>query len=527
MTDTNPMNPELQLLIQQLELSRTRNQAALARHAKGSPIQIPGIGRVVSAAYEQLRKAAEYAEEHMLLQRAIHRFLLRNLSFHQPRQPQHLGEELLLELTHAGYLRNNTYGESVAEAVDLLVAEHYGQTYWRLRGAGIAREKSTEWALDILSVAIEELLQPHYQRNAIAAYAHYHYLRRLPKVSFLREPGDEANYDICLYVGIHKALFKSDRAAVRFDLINLYRQTTTDLPAFVNLNKNIDDLYMARLTQRLQRSVNRYGASIRVLNSLADDHPDLPGLLADRTNFMATYKKQIQSEYHQLKRRIDKGLAKSIAFVFITKILIGLSIEIPYDLLVTGIVAYLPLGVNLLFPPLYMASVRFGLHMPNKANAQALYDYMEHALYMPNADTTQRLRVSVKTAAGPAKFLYSLLFFLPLAVMSYVLSLLHFSVLQGIIFFIFLSTVSFLGFRLVYMIRELQLVNEQPGILGTLRDFFYLPFIIVGQWVSRKYAKLNVITYLLDIAIELPLKTFLRLLRQWTQFLNEKHDELL
>jgi hypothetical protein len=111
--------------------------------------------------------------------------------------------------------------------------------------------------------------------------------------------------------------------------------------------------------------------------------------------------------------------------------------------------------------------------------------------------------------------------------MSYILSLLHFSVLQGIIFFIFLSTVSFLGFRLVYMIRELQLVNEQPGILGTLRDFFYLPFIIVGQWVSRKYAKLNVITYLLDIAIELPLKTFLRLLRQWTQFLNEKHDELL
>jgi hypothetical protein len=30
----------------------------------------------------------------------------------------------------------------------------------------------------------------------------------------------------------------------------------------------------------------------------------------------------------------------------------------------------------------------------------------------------------------------------------------------------------------------------------------------------------------LDVAIELPLKTVLRLLRQWIRFLDEKHEEL-
>ncbi|HSX17550.1 MAG TPA: hypothetical protein VLH86_05630 [Patescibacteria group bacterium] len=526
MVEDAQLSPELRLLQQQLQVARTRNEAVLAKQREGSTIQIPGIGRAVSAAYEQLRKAAEYAEDHVLLQRAIHRFLYRSLPFSQKRERTGVGEELLLELTHAGYLRNSTYSESLAESINLLVTVHHAQNYWRLREAHVSRDTAIEWTLEILSVAIEELLQPHYQRNAIATYAQYHYLQRLPKVSFLQDPTDDAQYDICLYVAIHKALFRSDLAAVRFDLLNLNQQSVTDLQDFISLNKNIDRLYTARLTQRIQRSVHRYGASLRVLRNLADTRPDLPELLLDQAGFMHAYKKQIDDDYQQLKRRINKGLVKSIAFVFITKMLIGLSIEIPYDLLVTGVVAYVPLGVNLLFPPLYMASLRLGLHTPNQANAQAVYDYMEHALYQPQ-DTMQRLRVSLKTAPATAKVLYTILFLVPLGVMVNGLILLDFNILQGIIFFIFLSTVSFLGFRLAYMIRELQLVSEQPSVLSTLRDFFYLPFIMVGQWVSRKYAKLNIVAYLLDIAVELPLKTFLRLLRQWTQFLSDKQDELL
>jgi hypothetical protein len=38
---------------------------------------------------------------------------------------------------------------------------------------------------------------------------------------------------------------------------------------------------------------------------------------------------------------------------------------------------------------------------------------------------------------------------------------------------------------------------------------------------------MNIIAQLLDIVIELPLKTVLRLLRQWSAFLNSKKDELL
>jgi len=527
MNPSSAENPELALLKKQLDIARSLNEAALARHREGTPLHIPGTGRKVSAAYEQLRKAAEYTEEHLLLQKAIRRFLYRSLSFHQSREPKGIGEELVVELTHAGYLRNSSYSDKTATVIHELIDAHYLTTFWQLREARVSRETAIEWVLDILSVAIEELLQPHYQLNAIASYAHYHYTQRLPKAAFLKEKNDEANYDTCLYIAVHKALFASDRAAVRYVLLSIHAQSTGELQAFINLNRAIDELYVSRLTQHIQRTIDRYGAPIRVLYSMAIVRPDMPELMAKPAEFLQAYNQQIHEDHRQLKTRINRGMKRSIAFVFITKVLIGLAVEIPYDLIVTGAVVILPLVINLLFPPLYMSSLRLSMHMPTSKAAESLYDYIRRALFEPRADAMQHLRVRTKVTPAPAKFAYAILFFVPIAVAVYVLMLLNFNIVQGIIFFVFFSTVSFLGFRLSHMIRQLELASEEQNIFFALRDFFYFPFIMVGQWISRKYAKVNIIAYILDIAIELPLKTLLRLMRQWTRFLNEKHDELM
>ena len=76
------------------------------------------------------------------------------------------------------------------------------------------------------------------------------------------------------------------------------------------------------------------------------------------------------------------------------------------------------------------------------------------------------------------------------------------------------------------MIQELEIITTKQGVVAVLRDFFYTPFILVGSWLSDKYARMNFATLILDMAIELPLKTFLRLSRQWTRFLSEKRDQI-
>ena len=76
------------------------------------------------------------------------------------------------------------------------------------------------------------------------------------------------------------------------------------------------------------------------------------------------------------------------------------------------------------------------------------------------------------------------------------------------------------------MIREIEAVDAQQNGVTLLRDFLYMPFVVVGRWISEKYAKVNVVALTLDMVIELPLKTVLRLLQQWGAFISNKKDEL-
>lgn len=522
MTEYKP-NALLQLLREQLLNARAYDQAARNLHREGTPIEIPASGKIISTAYEQLRNAAEYAEEHLLLQRAIRRYYNRTL-FMTRTNTNELGHELIVELMQSGYLRTAEFGTHTATQISHLAAQ-YIETYHHLRQSHVSRDDAMDWVLSILSVETDNILNPHYRLPALAYVMHQHFLAIFPRQAFVTSHEEDLQYEISLYVAIHQALFKSDIAIVRHDLMRLYKQRPDQLHEFITFNRTVNDLYLSKLTHQLKRAVSKQGAALRVLKSLTESRQDVPELLEDGTKFSDAYKHQISNEYGAVSGRVQRGIVKSIIFILITKVLIGLGVEVPYDLLTVGTVDLLPLVINLATPPLYMASLRLWLHAPTTANGQALQDYIHRAFY---SDQHPALTIGdpKRRYSAFAKFLYTILFFVPFGLTVYALKLAHFNILQMIIFFVFLSTASFLGYRLSNMIRELEIQTHRSGLFSTLRDFFYLPFILFGQWLSGKYAKLNVVGYFLDIAIELPLKTVLRLNRQWLNFLNEKRDEL-
>ena len=139
------------------------------------------------------------------------------------------------------------------------------------------------------------------------------------------------------------------------------------------------------------------------------------------------------------------------------------------------------------------------------------------------------MKISIRQQKASTGFsiAYGILFILAFVGLSYILYLLKFNIVQGIIFVIFLSTASFLVFRMSAQIREIEAVTQNKPISSVLRDIIYLPFIYVGQQISSKYAKMNIIAMTLDMLIEMPLKSVLRIFRQWATFLNNKRDDLL
>ncbi|MEI7917824.1 MAG: hypothetical protein WCH58_00380 [Candidatus Saccharibacteria bacterium] len=507
------------------------NQLASAKDVKvtehiGQYINIAGVGREVSVAYEQLRNAAEYTQEHLLIQKAIRRFYVRNLSF----QNNHLSsrsvaEELIIELIQSGYVENNTLPVEIIDDLGAVIQKHY-DNFWKLKVSGIKPGLDQDWTLDLLSVASEKFVTDNIVQGIFAQFTYRHYLAILNKDSFIVDKSEEANFEASLYVAIYKSLFKTDLSSVRFEMQKLYNVSDESINDYAQFHQNIDTIYASELTDKITRYIDKYGAPLRVLKNMVQENENIVDLLSNSDRFYSAYSVQIEREYNQSKSKLNRGLVKSIVFLLITKSLIGVGIEVPYDMYTVHRVDYLPLVINLLTPVVYIALLRLGLKMPGKDNTRAMQQYAENMLY---GDQTQvNLYPIVKKHSYPIgfKIAYALMFLIVFWLATDLLMKAGFNIVQGGIFFIFFATANFLGFRLSRIVRELELITAKSGFLATIRDFIYMPFILLGQWLSDKYSKINIVALVLDTIIELPLKTVLRLIRQWTDFINEKKDQI-
>lgn len=486
-----------------------------------SRIDVPTSGKLVASAYEQLRNAAEYSEEHLLLQRAIKRFYRRN-SLVLRRSTKGLSQELITELILAGYLHNGSVGVSAAKEFDAIV-EGYLAALEAFKKQGVGAETATKWVMACLATDIENRLRPHTRSRAFMAVAFQHFLRAIDRDQF-RKTEDFIDFELCLYIAIHQAILKSDIDIVRADIRSMYGVEPQQTDAFMRLNQQIDRLFASSLTAELRRLVGANGAPFRILKAMISSRTDLPELLGDRARFLDAFRWQISQEYSSLERRLDTALIKSIVFIFITKMLIGIGLEIPYDLIVHGYIAWLPLIVNLVAPPLYMALLRFSVSMPRKSHAEELTYAIDGSLY--GAESKMLVYRPKRTIGYGRQLVYTVLFGVPIALMFVSLYALHFNWLQMVIFFVFFSTASSLAFRLNGQARELEMSHRSSGLLASIRDFTQMPFIVMGQWLSGKYQQFNFISRLLDLIIELPLKVVLKLVRQWIRFFDEQREQL-
>lgn len=510
-----------ELLKAQLAAALERDKDNRLQMEEGMPVEVPSAGAAVSSAYEQLRKAAEYSEEHLLLERAIKRFYKRNL-FITNRRTDRFGRELTAELVQAGYVPSDRIASSGVAWLDSLTGQ-YITTYEQLRQNNIKREVAVEWILALLSAHAEALINPHNRSRAFIVVCYQYFLHSIDRDHFADKP-DSQSYELCLYIAAHQALLKSDKDMVRYDLYTTYDIAKADIQTFCQFNDQVDRLFSSELTVELRRIIGKAGAPFRVLKGLIDDRSDVISLLDDREKFMEAYQSQIVYEYSRADRRLNQGLVKSIVFIVITKTLIGLGIEIPYDLLMYGAIMWLPLIVNLVFPPIYMTGLRLSILKPSLANTKVLMASMERALF---TDGAAQIHIPKRrNISSFRRVVYLVLFSIPVALSVVILHLLHFNIVQMLIFYIFFSTASSLGFRLSMIVRELEQSRPSTGFLDSIMEFFYLPFIISGQWLSRKYSQINIVARFLDVAIELPLKALLRLVRQWIRFLDERRDDL-
>lgn len=494
------------------------HQAEVAKKERDTELfHVIGAGGTISFVYEQVRNAAENTEDHLLMQRAIRRFYKRIFMTDESSRLEATGEELITELTLSGYLPNDSVPTEKVRSISAL-AHRYFQAYIALERRGGERQQA--WSVDVLSIEIDQLLRGRQSRDAFEQFIFDHF-RTTVHESIVAEGKD---FEPLLFVAIHRSLLKSNDAIIRWSLLRRYGRSPEQLDDYEQTNEYIDSLLVPKRIKKLSHLISREGAVFRVLASMVLEQDGAINDIDQPQKFLPAFEASVIEAYQKVESRIDRGVIRSIIFLIITKSLIGLAIEVPYDIVAHGHIAWLVLVVNLLVPPLYMLLLRLTLQLPDEANTAALVAKADKILY---GEPAKQPAVRKSTQYNVAfNVVYGLIIIGMFSLVTWGLVSIGFMLVHLIIFLVFFSTASFLGFRLSRMIRELEAVESRQTTVAMVRDFIYLPFVVVGRKISESYAKINIVSLVLDMFIELPLKSVLRLVRQWGAFISSKKDEL-
>jgi hypothetical protein len=492
---------------------------------KGPKVHVPEITSGAYFLYEQMRNAVEYRERHLFLRGAIERFLLREL---RPGQTGGIGMELVEELTKTRYLPNDSVAEDTIEYLDY-IAQRYATLQHLASGNPAEREAVATAIVQLMSVELERALHPNPHEAAIVEFTY---------ASFIEHANIAKEDHLGLYAAVHKALVKSDLATIRYGVFSRAfprwleddAQLATAGARFMELNEQLADQMQGSRPHRIFRLVRRHIAPYLILRELIKTSNEGLEELASRSSVLMEKARSVaEMQYQVVSARLKRSVIQAVIFLFFTKMVLGMVIEVPYELFMYGTVHYLPLSINLLFPPLYMAMVGMTIKVPGQRNTTKILSDLKAIVY----EGEQPLRYTLRTRGRASKigktfnFFYGATSLLTLVGMTFLLYAIGFSLVSAVIFFAFLSTVSFFAYRISNSVREYAVLDENPGFLANLTDFLLTPFIRAGQWLSERYSRINIFTAILDIIIETPFKTLLRIIEQWNAFLRDKRDDVL
>lgn len=489
--------------------------------------------------YEKLRNAVDYQEEHLLRKNTIRRIIARKFNIPIP-STEKISISLIRELSRARYLNKTEYGKSVVEKIEEIIDKY---AVFRKEIFSHSPDKKTlqknKMVLDIISCELEEVLVNHDKEEALAGCM-VSVMKRRYKTQIDVE---EIIKDLHIYVAVHRTLLKSDLAIIRYQFIKrrfpawFNLKTEKEILAvyekFFEINKEIEAIIFDPIVDKLQKTVRKKTAPFYILGEVIKHNLQTARVTFSDVSAMKNLVEDIcQEHYAKTGSKLRRSVTQSIIYIFFTKMVLGVLLELPYDLLTLGYIHYLPLGINLLFPPSFMFLVTSGVKVPDWQNTEKILVEIKNIIYQENK-VKEDISYSLKTGVSRSKtktifltLLYLLTFVLTFGVIIWILSTLKFNLISGILFFFFLSIVSFFAFRIRQNTRELFVLEEKEGLGAMIADFFFMPFLRIGRWLSLKFAGVNIFLIFLDFIIEAPFKTVLEVVEDWVVFMKEKKEEL-
>lgn len=488
---------------------------------------------VVAVLYEKIRNAVEFRAEHLVRRASIERILKRRVLLNGG--SSNIAENLVVELLWARYIDSSLIDANKIAEIQSIIERYLKVKHELFQSKNEYEGVAWDTVIGIASSEIEETIVSATKRNALINF--FYYAVR-PKIQI---PNTDEQYgNIQTYIAIERSFAQADEAIIMHHILkmvlpNWFTQNPSHaaLVEFVQSVKSTQSNLSDRIGDRLSVYIRKQMPPFLLLR---DFFFDVDGKCREIIDKPEEFEKKLAElathHYQETGHKVRRAIVRSFIYIFLTKMVFAFALEYPYDKYIAHNVSWLALGINGIFPPVLLVLVAGLISVPGPDNTHRLIDRITKIMFhfdslKNESDSfvpTKRDRRPILTALFTVLLLgmYALTFI----IIRFALTSLHFSLVSQIIFVFFVALVTFFAYRIRHTTKEYEIVERQ-AIFEPLMDFFFLPILRAGHFLSQEIAKINVFIFLFDFILEAPLKVIFEVAEEWIRFVRSKKDEII
>lgn len=501
---------------------------------EGHHVSVSKTISILARIYEKARNAVEFRAEHLVRRAAIERILKRRLALGGSGD---MAESLVVELLWARYIDSALIDNAKIKEIDNIIGRYMQLRKKVFHGSHDDQGVTWETIMGLMSSEIEDSIVPGLKREALN---NFFYQAIRPKI---RIPGaDERAINMQTYIAVERAYAQSDAPLITYELLKIIQPSwfglapdvsETEFPLILQNIRLVQSALRDPVGDSITRFVRKQTAPFLLLRDFfLEQGAKAETIIQSPDEFHASLTEIAMKRYKEIGAKVRRAVVRSIIYIFLTKMVFAFALEAPFDIFISKRIEYIPLAINAIFPPILLFLVAGFEGVPGSENTKRLVDRIDTIIYkfdtLKDEATNFTPKVNVRRPTLTAIFsvFYLVTFIVSFGFITYILNLLHFNVASQIIFVFFITLVSFFAYRIRVSAKEYEMMDRE-GFLSPLIDFFFLPILRVGHWLSSEIAKINIFIFLFDFILEAPLKVIFEVAEEWIRFIRTKKEEIV
>lgn len=531
-TDAIKLSPVTEALLKALTAPTAKESIV-----EGDQYKVSQAVSFFGFAYEKIRNAIEFNEEHLIRRMAIARIVRRRLAINPKGDNE--GENVMRELLWGRYVPEN--GVSVHDVKNIQhIINQYQAFFSYVKSTHNVKNVDNlgDIVMNLMSCEIEESVSKD-QAAKQSALVYYFFQVLKNKVSI--EHTDDTKKDMYFYAAVEKGFAKNDKPFIIYHFFTLkygplagkshddIKKIASEFSVFMG---DVYEVLRNKHSETLVKFVKKQVPPFKILYGIIKKHQSHAlKILSNKDSLKQEVDALCKEKYLQTGVKLRNAAVRSITYIFLTKMVFVLLIEIPLSKLLYDDVELSAVFVNTLLPPIMMGLIVSIITPPSAKNTERIFDRVMNIIDFDPSFEDQKSLITTNT---PQKrpgliFIFTILYLTSFSIILggvyYFLEILGFNLVSKSIFIFFVSVVTFFAYRIRQTAKEYVLESTNNVVISFL-TFLFLPILYLGKMFSEQVSKINLFIVFFDYLIEAPFKFIIDIVEEWTKFLRDRKDEL-